>query len=88
MDKSTGLKVTIYTSLFLSATSGTKPVVNQKLSPDPYLIFVISFTMAGFLNPNILHPKITKITQKLHQIAPKSVKYAVFRIQSGKFYIV
>ena len=52
-----------------------------------YLIFVISFTLAGFLNPNILHPKITKNTQKLQQIAPKSVKYAVFfRVQSGKFY--
>ena len=52
----------------------------------PYLIFVISFTLAGFLNPNILHPKITKNTQKLQQIAPKSVKYAVFRVKSGKFY--
>ena len=51
-----------------------------------YLIFVISFTLAGFLNTNILHPKITKSTKKLQQIAPKSVKYAVFRVQSGKFY--
>ena len=44
----------------------------------PYLIFVISFTLAGFFNPNILHPKITKNTQKLKQIDPKSVKYAIF----------
>jgi len=51
-----------------------------------YLIFVISFTQAGFLNPNILYPKITKNTQILRQIAPRSVKYAVFRVQSGKFY--
>ena len=51
-----------------------------------YLIFVISFTLAGFLNLNILHPKITKNTQKLQQIAPKSVKYAVYWVQSGKIY--
>ena len=51
-----------------------------------YLIFVISFTLAGFLNTNILHPKITKNNQKLQQIAPKSVKYAVFSVQSGNFY--
>ena len=47
-------------------------------SCQSYLIFVISFTPAGFLNLNILHPKITKNTQKLQQIAPKSVKYAFF----------
>ena len=52
----------------------------------PYLIFVISFTLAGFLNPNILHPKITKNTQKLQQIAPKSAKNAFFYVQSGKFH--
>ena len=51
-----------------------------------YLIFVIYFTPAGFLNPNILHPKSTKNTQKLQQIAPKSAKYAFVCIQSGKFY--
>ena len=39
------------------------------------LILVISFTLAGFLNPNNLHPKITRNTQKLQQIATKSVKY-------------
>ena len=50
-----------------------------------YLILVISFTLAGFWNLNILHPKITKITQKLQQISPKSVKYAFFL--SGKIYI-
>ena len=51
-----------------------------------YLIFVISFTQAGILNTNILHPKITKNTQKLQEKAPKSVCYAVFCVQSGKFY--
>ena len=50
-----------------------------------YLIFVISFTVAGFLNPYILHPQITKNTSKLQQSAPKSVKHAVLRVQSGKF---
>ena len=58
----------------------------RKTRDTPYLILVISFTLAGFLNPNNLHPKITKNTQKLQQIAPKSVKYEVFRVQSGKFY--
>ena len=48
-----------------------------------YLIFVISFTLARFLNPDILHPKITKKNHN-KKIAPKSVKYAVFRVQSGK----
>ena len=48
------------------------------VSPCPYLIFVISFTPAIFFNPIILHPKITKNTQNLQQIAPKSVKYALF----------
>ena len=52
----------------------------------PYLIFVISFTQAGFLNPKFVHPKTMQNTQKLQQIPPKSVKYAVFRVQSGKFY--
>ena len=51
-----------------------------------YRIFVISFTLAGFLTPHILHQKITKKTQKLQQITPKRVKYAVFRVHSGKFY--
>ena len=51
-----------------------------------YLIFVTSFTLAKFLNPNILHPKFLKNTQKLLQIASKSIKYAVFCVQSGKFY--
>ena len=51
-----------------------------------YLIFVIFFTQAGFLNPYILHPKIMEKKQKLQQIAPKSVKHAVFRVQSGNFY--
>ena len=60
-----------------------KPKASRNVNPiwillDPYLIFVISFTLAGFLNPNILHPKITKNTQKLQQIVPKSVKYAFF----------
>merc|ERR1719300_997881 len=51
-----------------------------------YLIFVISFTQAGFFNPKFLHPKTMQNTQKFQQIPPKSVKYAVFCVQSGKFY--
>ena len=39
----------------------------------PYLIFVISFTLAGFLNPNILHQTITKNIKILQQIAQKKV---------------
>ena len=50
-----------------------------------YLIFVIYFTLAGFFNPDILNPKITKNTQKLQQIAPTTLKYGVFRVQSGIF---
>ena len=51
-----------------------------------YLIFVISFTQAGFFNPKFLHPKTMQNTQKLQHIPPKSVKYAVLCVQSGKFY--
>ena len=51
-----------------------------------YLIFVISFTQAGFFNPKFLHPKTMQNTRKLQQIPPKSVKYAVLCVQSGKFY--
>ena len=46
----------------------------------PYLIFVISFTPAGFWNPNILYPKITKNTQNAQQTAQKSATYAVLRV--------
>ena len=53
---------------------------------DPYLIFVISFTQAGFLNSKVLHPKTTQNTDKLRQIPQKDVKYAVICVQSGKFY--
>ena len=53
---------------------------------NTYLIFVISFTQAGFFNPKFLHPKTMQNTQKLQQIPPKSVKYAVLCVQSGKFY--
>ena len=51
---------------------------NYKLG-EAYLIFVISFTQAGFLIPNFLHPKISTKT-------PKSVKHAIFGAQSVKFY--
>ena len=51
-----------------------------------YPIFAISFTLAGFLNRNILYQKIMKNIQKLEQIATKSVKYAFFRVQSEIFY--
>ena len=53
---------------------------------EAYLIFVISFTQAGFFNPKFLHPKTMQNTRKLQQIPPKSVKYAVLCVQSGKFY--
>ena len=61
-------------------------LVYRTLPQALYLILVISFTLAEFLNPNILHPKITKNTKKLHEIAPKSVTYAVFRFESVSFY--
>ena len=38
-----------------------------------YLIFVISFTLAGFLNPNILHPKITTNSPKLETFTPDRI---------------
>ena len=37
------------------------------------------------MNPNILHPKITKNTQKLQQIAPKSAKNAFFTFNLENF---
>lgn len=52
----------------------------------PYLIFVIYFTQAGFLNFKVLHPKTTQNTHRLQQIPQKDVKYAVICVQSGKFY--
>ena len=42
-----------------------------------YLIFVISFTQAGFFNSKFLHPKIN---------THKNSKICIFCIQSGKFY--
>ena len=50
-----------------------------------YRMFVISFTLAGFLTLNILHQKFTKKIQKSQQIAPKSVKYAVFAFNLESF---
>ena len=51
-----------------------------------YLIFVISFTQAGFFSPKFLHPKTMQNTQILQQIPPKGLKYAVLRVQFGKIY--
>ena len=46
--------------------------IPNQLSSYAYLIFVISFTPAGFLNPNLLHPKITKkhtnFTKNTHKL--------------------
>ena len=53
---------------------------------ETYLIFVISFTRAGFFSPKFLHPKTMQNTQKLQQIPPKGLKYAVLRVQFGKIY--
>ena len=53
----------------------------------PYLIFVISFTQAGFLNSKVLHPKTTQNTHKLQQIPQKDVKYAVFFVTEGHYYV-
>ena len=36
-----------------------------------YLIFVISFTQAGFFNSKVVHPKTTQNTHKLQQIPKK-----------------
>ena len=51
-----------------------------------YLVFVISFSPAKLFKSYYLHPKITKNTKKLQQIAPKSAKYAIFCIQSRNIY--
>ena len=72
-------------ALFPPPTISPPPGPGQNLEVSAYLILEISFTPAGFLNPNILHPKITKNIQKLKQIAPKGVKYAFFRVQPRKF---
>ena len=42
-----------------------KVVYIPTIASFTYLIFVISFTQAGFLNPKFLHPKSTQNTQKL-----------------------
>ena len=60
--------------------------MDQTVNMEPYLIFVISFTQAGFLNSKVLHPKTTQNTHKLQQIPQKDVKYAVICVQSGKIY--
>ena len=44
------------------------------LTLEAYLIFVIYFPQARFVNPK-LHPKMTN----------KRVKYTVFRVKSGKY---
>ena len=47
-------------------------MIQRKLhGSKAYHIFVIRifFTQVGFFDPNILHPKIMKNTQKLQQIA-------------------
>ena len=62
------------------------PIKSIKLLSHTYLIFVISFTQAGFLNSKVLHPKTTQNTHKLQQIPQKDVKYAVICVQSGKIY--
>ena len=49
-----------------------------------YLSFLLH--RQNFLNPIFLHPKITKNTKKLQQIAPKSVKCAIFCVQSRNIY--
>ena len=64
----------------------SSPLHACRLLKVTYLIFVISFTQAGFFNPKFLHPKTMQNTRKLQQIPPKSVKYAVLCVQSGKFY--
>ena len=43
-----------------------------------YLIYVISFTQAGFLNPEFLHQKTMKTPKNYNKYPPKRVKYAVF----------
>ena len=47
---------------------------HQKWTPNAYLIFVISFTQAGFLNSKVLHPKTAQNTHKLQQIPHKRCK--------------
>ena len=79
------LRFAAYTSIALASVA-TSIAVCFNGKDNTYLIFVISVTQAGCLNPFILHPNILKNTQKLKQIAPKIVKYVVFRFQSGKFY--
>ena len=79
-----GFGFRIYSSVLTQCSSSPSPSCSCLISS--YLIFVISFTLVEFLNPNILHPKFAENPRKLQQIAPKSVKYAFFCVQSGIFY--
>ena len=45
---------------------------------EPYLIFVISFTQAAFLNSKFYTRKLTKNTPKHRKMSLKSKIYAVF----------
>ena len=56
------------------------------LNPFPYLIFVISFTQAAFSNSKFYTRKLTKNNPKHWNMSVKSKIYAVFCVQSGKFY--
>ena len=62
--------------LFCSCTTSLlkTPIAMNTLA---HLIFVISFTSAGILNPNILHPKMTK-TPKNYNKLPKKVQNMQF----------
>ena len=51
-----------------------------------YLIFVISFTQAALSNSKFYTQKLTKNTPKHSKMSLKSKIYAVFCVQSGKFY--
>ena len=51
-----------------------------------YLIFVISFTQAALSNSKFYTQKFTKNTPKHSKMSLKSKIYAVFCVQSGKFY--
>ena len=53
---------------------------------SPYLIFVISFTQAAFSNSKFYTRNLTKNTPKHWKMSLKSKIYAVFFVQSGKFY--
>ena len=71
------------TALFIRSNLGRK--VLRELWSSPYIIFVISFTQAGFSNTKFYTQKNDKKHQNIRNISEKS-NICSSCAQSGKFY--